>query len=502
MSTDLPINNYGLNRPNRPNRPQMDLANPPWENLSFAGCGFLGIYHIGVASCFAEYCPQLSMHKIAGSSAGALVATAHICGNLELARLMSGLLKVALQARAKSLGPFHPSFNINEIIHEALTRGLPDDAHLRASGKLHVSLTRVSDGENVIIKQFDSKDDLIQCLICSCFIPFWSGITPPKLQGVPYIDGGFSDNLLRLDQYTITVSPFSGEADICPQDDTNNLLQIYVANTSFSVSPGNLYRVSHALLPPPPEILSRLCQQGFDDAMRYLQFTNHISCTRCIAIKSSSFNVADDSYDYDNELSDDNDDVDLKEPVHNHMSLTKCDDCEERRKLASFDGLPDQFAHVIRDACDQVNRSLSNWIYSHRPIMYLSLAASPCIMPLDIAVHIVFKLWQRVPGIRRDCLRTIHKLVKFLQSQLIRKQEHSKRRKDSIKGSTRFSCRMDITEYNYSNSVRRHVSAASIKRVPSSSSLASRKSSTPTVVSRHSIATDINVRLIDWQIGD
>ncbi len=34
------------------------------------------------------------------------------------------------------------------------------------------------------------------------------------------IDGGYSDNLPVLDGNTITVSPFSGNSDICPQDDT------------------------------------------------------------------------------------------------------------------------------------------------------------------------------------------------------------------------------------------------------------------------------------------
>ena len=35
------------------------------------------------------------------------------------------------------------------------------------------------------------------------------------------MDGGLSDNLLVLDQNTITVSPFSGESDICPRDSTS-----------------------------------------------------------------------------------------------------------------------------------------------------------------------------------------------------------------------------------------------------------------------------------------
>ena len=46
-------------------------------NLSFAGCGFLGIYHIGVASCLLEQAPYLikGATKIYGASAGALTAS-------------------------------------------------------------------------------------------------------------------------------------------------------------------------------------------------------------------------------------------------------------------------------------------------------------------------------------------------------------------------------------------------------------------------------------------
>lgn len=47
-------------------------------NLSFAGCGFLGIYHVGVAVCFRKYAPHL-LHKISGASAGALAATCLLC---------------------------------------------------------------------------------------------------------------------------------------------------------------------------------------------------------------------------------------------------------------------------------------------------------------------------------------------------------------------------------------------------------------------------------------
>lgn len=66
-----------------------------------------------------------------------------------------------------------------------------------------------------------------QALLCSSFIPFFSGILPPRFRGVRYMDGGLSDNLLVLDEHTVTVSPFCGESDICPRDsDTPKLIHV------------------------------------------------------------------------------------------------------------------------------------------------------------------------------------------------------------------------------------------------------------------------------------
>ena len=86
-----------------------------------------------------------------------------------------------------------------------------------------------------------------------------------------YVDGGLSDNIPILDEHTITVSPFAGESDICPNDNSSSFLHIYLANTSIQVNSSNLYRMSHALFPPSPEQLSSMCQQGFDDALKFLQ---------------------------------------------------------------------------------------------------------------------------------------------------------------------------------------------------------------------------------------
>lgn len=153
------------------------------HNLSLSGCGFLGIYHIGVISAFREHCPEYLMDKISGCSAGSLVAACAIC-DCCLGQMVSDTLEIALKARSHALGPLHPSFNIVEILKNGLRRILPVDAHKICTDRLHVSITRWKDGKNFLVNKFESREDLIQALICSSFVPAYSGMVPPKFRGV------------------------------------------------------------------------------------------------------------------------------------------------------------------------------------------------------------------------------------------------------------------------------------------------------------------------------
>lgn len=255
-------------------------------NLSFAGCGFLGIYHVGVAVCFKNYAPHLLLEKIGGASAGSLAACCLLC-DLPLGSMTSDFFRVVNEARRHSLGPFSPSFNIQTCLLEGLQKHLPEDAHMRVNGRLHISLTSVYDGQNVIISQFESREEVLQALLCACFIPGFSGILPPKFRGVRYMDGAFSNNLPILDENTITVSPFCGESDICPRDQSSQLFHFNWANTSIEISRQNVNRFVRILFPPRPEFLSKFCQQGFDDALQFLHRNNLINCRRCVAVQST-----------------------------------------------------------------------------------------------------------------------------------------------------------------------------------------------------------------------
>ncbi|XP_068573158.1 patatin-like phospholipase domain containing 3 [Cebidichthys violaceus] len=245
-------------------------------NLSFAGCGFLGIYHIGVASCLLEKAPYLitGATKLYGASAGALTASV-LASQTCITKCCEDVLEVAKEARKRNLGPLHPTFNLVKVIRSGLDRDLPSDAHVRASGRLCVSLTRVSDGENVLVSEFGSKEELIQALICSCFIPVYCGLIPPSFRGVRYVDGGISNNLPQSElKNTITISPFSGECDICPRDDSTSFHELRFTNTSIQMNLGNMYRLSRALFPPEPKVLAEMCQSGYKDALRFLEDNN------------------------------------------------------------------------------------------------------------------------------------------------------------------------------------------------------------------------------------
>ncbi|XP_026880328.2 patatin-like phospholipase domain-containing protein 2 [Electrophorus electricus] len=198
----------------------MTNTNEEWT-ISFVGCGFLGVYSLGVYGCLLERTYELTrrMTKICGASSGALIGAMIVC-QMSPAKCCKHLTELATEARKGMLGSMHPSFNLLKLTRDLMDRELPDNTHLLASGRLCVSLTRISDGENVLVSDFASKNDLIQALICSwVFFPFYCGVIPPSYHGTRYVDGALSNNLPYYSlKNTITVSPFSGGSDICPYD--------------------------------------------------------------------------------------------------------------------------------------------------------------------------------------------------------------------------------------------------------------------------------------------
>ncbi len=132
-------------------------------NLSFAGCGFHGMYHIGVISCLQRHGKNImkDVSGYGGASAGSLVA-ALLATSTPLEQGLKFTTELATKVRKYFLGALNPSFDLMQHLDDGLKRFLPQDAHKRASGKLYVSVSKFPQCENSIVSQFDSRDDLIQ----------------------------------------------------------------------------------------------------------------------------------------------------------------------------------------------------------------------------------------------------------------------------------------------------------------------------------------------------
>ena len=140
----------------------LDDNQPEKINFTFSGCGFLGVYHIGVISCLKQHAPEYLEHVayFGGASAGALSACT-LLFNMDLENCVQFVMRLAGKARNGLFGPLSQSFDPVAIVRKTFLRYLPENAHEIATGKLHISLTRVSDWKNCVISEFSSKQELV-----------------------------------------------------------------------------------------------------------------------------------------------------------------------------------------------------------------------------------------------------------------------------------------------------------------------------------------------------
>lgn len=228
---------------------------------------------MGVAIAFKKFAPHIASRKVLGASSGAL-ASVCLVTNYPLDEAINGITKMSIHTRGLSLGPLDPRFNIFDIMRNDLSSLLHEDAHLMSSGKLFISLTKATTLENKVMSEFETKEELVDTLMASCFIPYFLGLIPPKVRGVSYLDGGITDNLPAHDEHTITVSPFAGIATIRPRPSNSKLPDIIY-------TPENAVRMVKTVFSPPPRDLANLCQEGFNDALNFIRKHDLFACDTC-----------------------------------------------------------------------------------------------------------------------------------------------------------------------------------------------------------------------------
>ncbi|NXY90941.1 PLPL4 protein, partial [Alcedo cyanopectus] len=243
-------------------------------NLSFAACGFLGVYHLGAAAAFRSHGKKLLkvVRAFAGASAGSLAAAVLLTVPENLETCKQFACGLAEEVRKLDFGALTPGYDFMARLREGMESILPPDAHEMAEGRLYVSVTNTKTRNNHLLSSFASREDLIKVLLASSFLPIYGGLKPVEYKGEQkWVDGGLTNGLPILPVgRTVTISPFSGRLDICPQPTARVALYVNLYKQDLMLSRANLVRLNQALFPPSQEKMESLYQEGFDDTVRFL----------------------------------------------------------------------------------------------------------------------------------------------------------------------------------------------------------------------------------------
>lgn len=173
--------------------------------FSFSAAGLLFPYHLGVAECLIERGYIKENTPLAGSSAGAIV-----CAVIASGESMKEALR-ATKLLAEDCRSNGTAFRLGAVLRGVLEKFLPDDVHIKASGRIRVAITQVFRSPRaLLIDQFDSKEDLIDAVFTSSFIPGYLAPMPVTIfRNRICIDGGLTLFMPpTCAENTIRVCPF------------------------------------------------------------------------------------------------------------------------------------------------------------------------------------------------------------------------------------------------------------------------------------------------------
>ncbi|XP_059313631.1 uncharacterized protein LOC132064610 [Lycium ferocissimum] len=156
--------------------------------FSFSAAGLLFPYHLGVAKLLIEKGYIKETTPLAGSSAGAIVC-AVVASGASMQEALDATKILAQDCRLKGT-----AFRLGAVLREVLEKFLPDDAHIRCNGRVRVAVTQILwRPRGLLVDQFDSKEDLINAVFTSSFIPGYLAPRPATFfRNRLCIDGGLT----------------------------------------------------------------------------------------------------------------------------------------------------------------------------------------------------------------------------------------------------------------------------------------------------------------------
>ncbi|KAG6495610.1 patatin-like phospholipase domain-containing protein 2 isoform X1 [Zingiber officinale] len=156
--------------------------------FSFSAAGLLFPYHLGAAQFLLENGYIKETTPLAGSSAGAVV-----CAVIASGKSMQEAL-IATKILAEDCRLKGTAFRLGAVLRGVLNTFLPEDVHTRSNGRIRVAITQLLwRPKGLLVDHFDSKEDLIDAVFTSSFIPGYLAPRPATLfRNRLCIDGGLT----------------------------------------------------------------------------------------------------------------------------------------------------------------------------------------------------------------------------------------------------------------------------------------------------------------------
>lgn len=224
--------------------------------FSFSAAGLLFPYHLGVAKFLLEKGYIKDTTPLAGSSAGAIVC-AVVASGASMEEALEATKILAEDCRRRGT-----AFRLGAVLRDVLEKFLPDDVHTRSSGRVRVAVTEILwRPKGLLVDRFDSKEDLINAVFTSSFIPGYLAPQPAtRFRNRLCIDGGLTlfmpptsaTQTVRVCAFPATRLGFEG-IGISPD-----------CNPENRATPRELF--NWALEPAEDRVLDKLFELGYVDA--------------------------------------------------------------------------------------------------------------------------------------------------------------------------------------------------------------------------------------------
>lgn len=232
--------------------------------FGFSAGGLLFPFYIGVVVGLSKAGYMSERTKLAGASAGSLIAA---CVNSGLSMDRVSVLCEELMEDCRVHGT---RGRLGIVLERFLDDALPSDAHIRCRHKTHIAVSSVTRPtlKPVLVNEFESRDDLIRALMTSCHIPFWlDGRLTAEFRGMTHLDGGVT-NFIPLppgDEPGVRISCFGSKQ-------LSAVYDIGIAPDVFEDWPHSLpTMVQWAFSPAEDHFQKMLIDRGECDALRWAQ---------------------------------------------------------------------------------------------------------------------------------------------------------------------------------------------------------------------------------------